>query len=248
MPRASGCWSFDLHPGARISARIFDTSYPIVDGHVLKKNLLEALLFGTAIDVPMLVSNTGNEASGLPHIGTVVDYRTYIHEAFPSHAAEVFALYPAETDMQARHASWNLISDQTFSWSSWTAARLQARNLSSPSWYYQFLRAPPIPSDTAEATYAKAFHAADTIYAFGNLHMRPWDWTEGDHALSEQLKRAWLNFAHTGRPDDDGAWPSMSADNYIVKVWDVEPRLENTGPAPERMAFWDRYHGVERAL
>lgn len=193
----------------------------------------------------MLVSNTGNEASGLPHIGTVANYRTYIHEAFPSHAAEILALYPAETDLEARHASWDLIADQTFVWSSWTAARLHARTLSSPSWYYRFLRVPPISSDIAEAAYAKAFHAADTIYAFGNLHMRPWDWTAEDHRLSAQMKGVWLNFIRTSRPDDNGSWPEMSTEDHSIKVWDIESRIDKSGPSPERMAFWDRYNGIE---
>lgn len=247
VPRMKGCWSFDIIPGAKISLHVFDTGYPIVDGHVLRQTPLKAFLSGTVIDTPMLASNTGNEASGLPHIKTVTEYQTYVTKTFPSHAENILKLYPASTDNDARFASWDLIQDQIFVWSTWTAARLQSRMLKSPVWYSRFLRAPPIAIGAAEREYAGAFHAADVMYAFGNLDKRPWDWTDDDRTLSAALMWTWINFARTDNPNMKGevSWPHLELGSKTVKIWDIEPRMELDGPAPERMAFWDAYHGID---
>ncbi|KAH6988565.1 para-nitrobenzyl esterase [Ilyonectria destructans] len=247
LPRMKGCWSFDIIPGAKISLHVFDTGYPIVDGHVMKQTPLQAFLSGTVIDTPMLASNTGNEASGLPHIKTVTEYQAYVTKTFPSHAENILKLYPASTDNEARFASWDLIQDQIFVWSTWTAARLQSRMLKSPVWYSRFLRAPPIAIGSAEREYAGAFHAADVMYAFGNIDKRPWGWTDHDRTLSAALMRTWINFARTGNPNVEGevSWPQLELGSKTVKIWDIEPRMELNGPAPDRMAFWDAHHGID---
>ncbi|KAH7120357.1 para-nitrobenzyl esterase [Dactylonectria estremocensis] len=247
LPRVKGCWSLDQFPGAKLSMHVFDTGYPIVDGYVLKETPLQAFLSGTIIDVPMLASNTGNEASGLPHIKTVVDYSAYISATFPSHTEEILALYPAETDEQARFASWDFIQDQIFIWSTWSSARLQAERLSSPAWYYRFLHAPPTPKDSAEGGYARAFHVADVLYAFGNLGMRDWDWRDVDWDLSTKMKQVWLSFVRTGRPDAEEAWPVLGS-GLNTTTWEKHPMVVTSGPAPERMTFWDRLYGVKLAI
>jgi para-nitrobenzyl esterase len=247
LPRAQGPWSFDLIPGAAISLSVFDSGYPVIDGHVLPRDPLSAFLTGEVADVPMIAGNVGNESSGLPYIGTLDAYRTYVAETFGEHAAEVLALYPAGTDEQARQASWDLIADQIFIWSTWTAARLQSSRLTAPAWYYRFLRRPPIAAgcDLVERDYAGAFHSADVPYAFGNLDIWDWDWTDRDRALSTAMMNVWVDFARTGDP---GAWPALGGDSLPVMAWDLDPDVGNHAPDPARMAFWDRYHGVADEL
>lgn len=247
LPRAAGRWSFDLVPGANIGLALFDTGYPVIDGHVLPKDPLAAYRAGEVADVPMLAGNAGNEASGLPYIGTLADYRADVEEAFGDRAAEVLELYPATSDEDARASSWDLLGDQIFVWSTWTAARIQSRRLTSPTWYYRFLRVPPIPpdADLVERDYAGAFHASEVLYAFGTLDAWDWDWTDGDRALSASLMRAWVDFARTGDP---GAWPPLGGTALPVMRWDIAPDVGDHGPDPTRMAFWDRFHGVADEL
>ena len=85
---------------------------------------------GGFVDVPMLASNTGNEASGLPHTAFLDVYRAYLNITFGSLAEEAPELYPANNDEEARSTNW----------STWTAARLQARPLKSKVWYARFHR------------------------------------------------------------------------------------------------------------
>ncbi|WP_236787616.1 carboxylesterase/lipase family protein [Amycolatopsis sp. GM8] len=247
LPRTEGPWSFALFPGATISLHIFDSGYPVIDGHVLPRDPLSAFLAGEVADVPMIAGNAGNEASGLPYLDTLGAYRDYVGETFGERAAEVLALYPAATDEQARQASWDLIADQVFVWSTWTAARIQSSRLSAPAWYYRFLRRPPIPSDAdlVERDFAGAFHGGEVPYVFGTFDAWKWDWTDEDRALSAALMHAWVDFARDGDP---GAWPALGDGALPVMAWDVEPDVGDHVPDPARMAFWDRYHGVADEL
>ncbi|MEJ2866341.1 carboxylesterase family protein [Actinomycetospora sp. OC33-EN08] len=248
LPRAAGRWSFDLVPGAQVGLALFDTGYPVIDGHVLPQDPLAAFVAGEVADVPMLAGNAGNEASGLPYLGTLEAYRAEVEEAFGEHAAEVLDLYPATTDEEAQQASWALLGDQVFVWSTWTAARLHRRRLTSPVRYYRFLRRPPIPADAdlVERDYAGAFHGVDVPYVFGTLDAWPWDWTDADRALSARVQQAWVDFARTGDPTSSGAltWPTLGDG---VLALDLEPG-PGEPPDPARMAFWDRYHGVADVL
>lgn len=248
LPRASGRWSFDLVPGAEVGLALFDTGYPVIDGHVLPKDPLAAFVAGEVADVPMLAGNTANEASGLPYVGALDAYRADVEEAFGDLAAEVLDLYPATTDEEAQRSSWALLADRVFVWSTWTAARLQHRRLTSPVRYYRFLRRPPIPAgfDLVEREYAGAFHGSDVPYAFGTLDAWAWDWTDADRALSVRVQQAWVDFVRTGDPTTSGAldWPTL-ADGVLAL--DVDPGPGDP-PDPARMAFWDRFHGVAEVL
>ncbi|MER5674228.1 carboxylesterase/lipase family protein [Pseudonocardia alni] len=248
LPRAAGRWSFDLVPGAEIGLALFDTGYPVVDGHVLPKDPLAAFLAGEVADVPMLAGNAANEASGLPYVGSLAAYRADVEEAFGEHAAHVLELYPATTDAEARTASWALLGDQVFVWSTWTAARLHQRRLTSPVHYFRFLRRPPIPADAdlIERDYAAAFHGAEVPYVFGTLDAWDWDWTDADRALSRRLQQVWIDFARTGDPTASGSvdWPTLAGGVLGI---DIEPG-PGAPPDPARMAFWDRYHGVAGEL
>lgn len=256
LPRSQGQWSFDLLPeDAKISLHVFDSGYPAIDGYAMKQAPLNALLSGDGdyIDVPMLASNTGNEASGLPYTDSLDVYHAYLNSTFGSFAEHTLSLYPAKDDSEARTASWQLLADQVFNWPTWTAARLQARRLKSKAWYAMFLRRPPIPVDSKliERNYAGAFHGADVMYALGNLEAHNWNWTDEDRQLSRQMMDAWVRFARTGDPNADGEdmWPSLNTVNDSpVKVWDTPPRLVDSYPSRERMALWDITHGVTKAL
>ncbi|WP_291048946.1 carboxylesterase family protein [Herbiconiux sp.] len=251
LPRTGGPWAFDLIPGAAISLHVFDSGYPVIDGHVLPATPLEAYADGSAIDVPFIAGNAGNEASGLPYLPTLAAYQDYVASEFGDDAAEVLRLYPADDDGSAQAASWQLVADQIFVWSNWTAARLQSAVGESPVWHYRFLRAPSIPdaAGVIEGSYAGAFHGADVPYIFGTLDSRDWGWTDEDRALSEQIQRSWVAFARTGDPTDGGAieWPEFDPSRPTTRVWDVPSRVADVSDA-DRMAFWDRRNGATELL
>lgn len=253
LPRAKGPWTSDMMPGASTSMHIFDSAYPVVDGYVLRESPLTAYQSGRAIDVPMIVGNTGNEGSGLPCLTTVHDYHHYVRTEYADYADQLLSLYPAATDADVPAASRALEGDRVFVWSSWTAARLQSRAGRSPVWHYMFNHQPPIDphSDIVEKAFASAFHGAELPYLFGTFDTWDWPWTPADHTLGRQIRAAWLAFASTGDPTAQGDsstampyWPRFSENAPTTLVWDVPaPRVADVA-VRDRMAVWDRFNGL----
>ncbi len=249
LPRAYGPWKADLWPYPT-SLSVFDTATAIVDGHVLPESPLEALLSGAAADVPLLAGNAGNEASGMPSLRSLAEYRTYVEANFPNQTEEVLRLYPAITDAEVQRATSQLLADQCFVWPTWTSVRLQVKKLDSPAWYYRFLAAPAIPqdSDVIERKHAGAFHGVGVPYAFGNLDSwQPhWDWKDSDRALSKDVLGAWARFLRTGNPSEANSWPGVRTNGNSIMGWDLSPKLQTSGGRlGEVSAFWDAYYGLK---
>ncbi|KAJ2987202.1 hypothetical protein NUW58_g4637 [Xylaria curta] len=182
------------------------------------------------------------------------DYQAFVQKTFGGQASEVLRLYPATTDTEVRTSSWRLLGEQVFYWPTWTSARLQARYMRSPVWYYEFMRAPPIPANSkiVETKFAGAFHLAGVLYAFGNLDVWQWDWSDADRMLSKKIMKTWVRFVRSGTLDSTQGggnyWPALSSTHDVVRIWDGdgELRLKSLGTrAREVMAFWDRHYAVD---
>ncbi|KAI1343484.1 alpha/beta-hydrolase [Xylariaceae sp. FL0016] len=252
LPREKGPWKSRLWPGTA-SLSIFDTVNPIVDGYVLPESPLTAFMSSKVADVPLLAGNVVNEGTALPYLSSLGQYDAHVNEAFTEHTDEVRRLYPATTDSEVEAITINLLEDQVFIWPTWTAARLQAKNLRSPAWYSKFTRIPPIPHDAGavEKSWAGSFHCANAVYAFGNIDVWRWDWTQADRGLSRDMLEAYVHFVRIGDPngidqDHDGIWPALESSSGLIKIWDVDPRLEEpSSRSSDVSTFWDSYYGVE---
>ncbi|CAH0051844.1 unnamed protein product [Clonostachys solani] len=253
LPRAEGQWKSDMWH-ASTSLSMFDTSNPIVDGYVLPESPLATLLSGRMSDVPLLAGNSLDEATSLPYLDSLVEYRAYAKETFGEQEEEFLRLYPATTDSEVRSACFNLLADQVFVWPTWSSAELQAIKMSSPAWYYRFARAPPIAGEVAESKSAGAFHCAGVPYAFGNLNnWKNWDWTDADRALSKSILETWVRFITSGNPNatemDSPTWPPLSSTGRNIRIWDLEPRIEVLESRFDQMsAFWKAHYGVNKHL
>ncbi|KAJ4157997.1 uncharacterized protein LMH87_008544 [Akanthomyces muscarius] len=254
LDRSRGPWKSRLWPGSS-SLCIFDAANPTIDGHVISMSPLAAFTSGKALDVPMLAGNVANESSGLPHLESLAEYQAFVSASLGEHQSDALEVYTAANDTETKVASSQLLSDQVFLWPMLTAARLQVRTMTSPAWYYRFLRAPPIAKDQdiIEADFAGAFHCAGAEYAFGNFEARSWDWTGADRRLSDSIADAWVYFMGAG--DRNGPrkvsalWPAVQRQDCWIKIWDVDSRLEKlTAQAGNRIAFWDRYYSLEEKI
>ncbi|KAI0966038.1 Alpha/Beta hydrolase protein [Xylaria arbuscula] len=253
LSSTAGDWVSYLRPNAT-GLNTYDTSYPIVDGYVIPESPLTAFQAGNITDVPLLAGNPLNDGTALPHLDTLAKYDAFLNEMFGDQAADAKRVYPATTDAEAYNSSWDLLVDQVFVYPTWTAARLQAKTLESPSWYYRFDRAPPIPANSSilEKDFAGAYHTAGALYAFGNLESRPWDWTSGDWELSADLMDSYVRFMTTGNPDAATAqngtdsWLPLKTGGDLIRSFDiggggVERQLASIN---EMSAFWDGFYGV----
>lgn len=248
LPRAYGEFQLDgLDPDVRISLQAFNTSYPIVDGHVLPDAPMALLRSGGHTAMPLMLGTVANEASNLPYLASVEAFHRYLDHEFGALAGDAKSLYPAASDQMARLSSWDLEADRTFNWSTWTAARLQQRSEAGPVFHYLFARAPELPETLLEHEYAGAFHSAEVLYIFGTMatdRWADWPWTSGDRALAEKMASAWVNFAKTGDPNGPGVpyWPTFDESQPSTMEWDIEPRV-----APVRrmaqLSFLDKVHG-----
>lgn len=253
LPRAKGQWKSEMWH-ASTSLSLFDTANPIVDGYVLPESPLTTLLSGRMADVPFLAGNSVDEATSLPHLDSLADYRTYAKDTFGEQEEEFLRLYPAAANSEVRFACLNLLGDQIFVWPTWFSAEIQAAMMSSPVWYYRFTRAPPIARETAEGNSAGVFHCAGVPYAFGNLNnWKNWDWTDADRALSKDILETWVRFMTSGNPNatdiGSGTWPALSSTRNKIKIWDFEPRIEVVGSRFDQMsAFWEAHYGVNKHL
>ncbi|KAI1421925.1 alpha/beta-hydrolase [Xylaria sp. FL1777] len=253
LSRRQGLWKSYLRP-TTTSLSVYDTANPIVDGYVLPHSPLTAFTSGLAADIPLLAGSTADDGTALPRLESLAHYHAFVKDTFGAQADEALRLYPATTDTEVWTSSWKLLAEQVFTWPTLTSARLQAKYMKSPAWYYEFSRAPPIPanSEIVEKKFAGAFHLVGMLYAFGNLETWQWDWSDADRALSRHMMATWVRFVRNGSPKDGqgdtDSWPALSTSRDIVRFWgdDGEARSEPLGQrAREVAAFWDRYYGVE---
>ncbi|KAI1265191.1 alpha/beta-hydrolase [Xylariaceae sp. FL1019] len=244
LPQANGPWKTYIKPGTN-SLRASDTAYPIVDGYVLPESPLTAFL--------SIAGTVSDDGTALPHLQTLEEYEAFIKEAFKEHTKEVRHVYPASTDAETETSTFHLLRHQLFVYPTWTAARLHAKKLKSPVWYYQFCRKPPIPKDSQlmEKDFAGAFHLAGVMYAFG-LDAWKWNWTDADRALSKNIMDAWVRFMSSGSPEEKqnkgDVWPRLKSGEDLIRLWsdDGTSQLSSLDPrAREETAFWDAYYGIE---
>ncbi|KAI0101379.1 alpha/beta-hydrolase [Nemania sp. FL0031] len=250
IPRQQGIWKSYLRP-VTTSLSVYDTANPIVDGYVLPEAPLTAFTSGRAADIPLLAGTVGDDGTALPRLNSLADYHAFVKDTFKDHADEALHVYPAATDAEVWNASWKLLADQVFIWPTFTSARLQSVYMKSPAWYYEMFRAPPIPADSEilEKEFAGAFHLAGMLYAFGNLDVWEWDWTDADRSLSKSMMESWVRFVKTGSPVNDvDSWPAVNLNRNLLRRWgdNGEPMLALHEPDVNRkVALWDRYYGVE---
>ena len=246
LERAAGPWHMDLLPPEITSSpAVFDSGYPIIDGHVLPRSLGEVFADGQQNDVPTLSGSTANESSGLPFLTSLEAYRAMLRDTFGSHATEVLRLYPVASDEEVRRVSGKLCADRMFTWETWTAARMHAQTGKTPVYLFRFVHEPPLPdeNDIAERNNARAFHSAEIPYLFGSFAARDWPWSDADRELGAVISGSWLQFARTGDPNGAGLphWPPFRGGNGPVLALGTAPAIIDI-PDEERLAFWDKFY------
>jgi len=223
-------------------------SYPIIDGFVLPKSVVETFLDGDQAPVPLMAGSNADEGTLLFSLGdnlvdgkasgpkTVEEYSVYIREAFGDDADEILRLYPIPEDGDVWKAASGLYCDGFFG----AKARHYARSMAAldrPAYLYFFTRVPPSQRQTVGA-----FHAADIAFVFEkSVPLFPRD--KQDEVLRKTMADCWAQFAKAGNPNMDGLpeWPEFSEENRRNMVFGAK-----IGAAPVERA--ERYDVLDRRM
>jgi para-nitrobenzyl esterase len=208
---AAAPWDFDTDP----SATAFS---PSIDGYVVPDVPVTRYLRGEQLHVPLLAGWNGVEYwpftdMALPH-ATASEFRQAAERMFGAERlAEFLALYPADTDAQAKDSAQELVGDMLISAQTWEWLELQQRT-GAPVYGYTFTYTSPyVPI---------ASHLVDVAFVFGTLTpqfivngaMPP---SDADRALAETMMAYWVNFAKHADPNGPTLprWPPFGADGAV---------------------------------
>ena len=226
---AARCATDPLTPIHAYAPVIFQ---PVVDGAVLPASVAAA---DTAADVDLLVCHALEEQWFLHTVGAVRGLTTESELAgfaadlgLPKQLAEEYRVLMTGAPVLDRYLA--LFGDAQFTEYTTRLAERHART-GGRAYLARFAR---------RRDEARPWHNADVPFAFGNLDVDGAGFLIGgapdadDHALSDRMLRAWVDFATTGDP----GWPPVTADRTPVRSWAVPTdRLTDDDPSPFR-ALW----------
>jgi citrate-Mg2+:H+ or citrate-Ca2+:H+ symporter, CitMHS family len=212
---------------------------PILDGWVVKSQEGVAYANGRVNRIPLIIGGNADEGRVFVQswpIDTIAEYLEYVRDNFGAAADEALALYPATTDAEVKPALSALFADTQYH----HGIRGVAQGMSAlgPSVYrYQFDYRRP--HDTAAPS-----HSAELRYVFGSLDLLEPAAAESDKHISDQMMRAWVQFAATGNPNTPHApvsWRPFSeaAERYLV--FDRDAPSEKRNYRDTELDFLERF-------
>ena len=184
----------------------------IVDGYFLPASVDSIFNSGAQQDVAVLTGSTAKDIGTsvpLRAARTLAEYKALATQMYAERAADLLALYPADTDAEAMHRAEEIGRNSGFALGARAWAREQTRTGKASAYLFMLSRVQPFTpgatfSDFNPAT-AGAYHMGDVPYFLGtyeafNLFRRTRDWTAWDRELSNAMQDVVVAFARTGNP------------------------------------------------
>jgi len=213
---------------------------PVYGDDVLPAEPVEAMRSGQAHRVPLIVGTNAEEGRlftrflrMLPTNQSMIE--ELLADAEPAARERITAAYP---DYPASSACVQLGGDFAFGSAAWQIAEAHGNHAST--YLYRYDYAPrTLRWSGLGATHATELFAVFDIYRtrFGALLTAAAD-RRAALRVSNQVQRRWRSFSHSGVPGDD--WPTYSADDRAVMVFDRKSRVE-FDPHPHRRKAWEGF-------
>jgi para-nitrobenzyl esterase len=210
---------------------------PAADGNIIPNDLYSLYQARRFNDTPILVGHTSDELGSFGGRGTATaaQFEKQIRSQYGSHADAILSVYPHSTDAEAAKSSKGLSRESTFSWSTWTWARMQSKQGKSKAFiYYYDYHAPNVDGSG---------HGSDVPYAFQTLSGgRGGAPKPEDLKLSDAISSYWVNFAKTGDPNGPGLpnWPAFEVNDQKAMVFDAAPSARPV-PNLDKLKVFDAY-------
>ncbi|MEJ2110349.1 MAG: carboxylesterase family protein [Acidobacteriota bacterium] len=210
---------------------------PVADGYIVPSDLYSIYQAGNFNDTPILLGNTSAELGGFGGRRTVTPeaFERQIRAQYGPHADAILSVYPHATDDEAAKASTDISRESTFSWSTWTWARLQTEKGQGGAYLYYY--------DHHAPDAAGSGHGSDVPYAFQTLSPGPQgEPNPEDLKLSDMISSYWVNFARTGDPNGPGLpeWPAFAEDDQKAMVFEELPGAQPV-PNLDKLKAYDGY-------
>jgi para-nitrobenzyl esterase len=199
--------------------------YANVDGHVLRRQLVETFDRGEQAPVPLMAGFNSGEIRSLevllpPAPTTIRDYEAAIRRLYRDLAEEWLAQYPPAALREG------LLAGTRDAMYGWTAERLVRKQTSigQPSYLYFFDHG----YSAADKANLHAFHELDVPYLFGTLDRLPPGWprmtpTQADEKFANELRAMWVEFARSSAPRPSGplAWKPFGEGKSYMRFGQV---------------------------
>jgi para-nitrobenzyl esterase len=229
---SAGTARVKLRPESRVhtTAGNDEPWWPFVDGWVVPQQLSKIYAENREMAVPVLVGVNANEGTiFLQHFtpSTQAQYRDYLQKTYFPCGDVLFADYSASTGPEIRVQADRLLTDVFFLYGARKVADAE-KNKGQKAYMYRFSR---VTAD-ARLSHLGSWHGSEIPYIFGHTNgnaSRVFDGT--DHAISEEMAAAWVNFAKTGQlaakhlPD----WPEWQQGNERYMNFGNSAQVETIG-------------------
>jgi len=191
---------------------------PVIDGWVMPKDIAEIFNEGKQTKVPFIIGSTAREGTIFTKDMVIEDmnipsYRAGVERLFGNLAGDFLELYPVKRESDILKAMSDSLGDRFVA-----GARAMARkmaNLNAGVYLYHFTREDPGRSGRVLG----AYHGIEIPYVFNNLEKTRGPSDSRSRALAEIMSGAWVQFARTGNPNQNGklAWPAYdpAKDNHL---------------------------------
>jgi len=211
---------------------------PVADGYIIPSDLYSIYQARRFNDTPILVGHTSDELGSFGGRGksiTAAQFENQIKSQYGPHADAILSAYPHSTDAEAAKSSKEISRESTFSWSTWTWARMQSKQGKGKAFiYYYDYHAPNVDGSG---------HGSDVPYAFQTLSGGRGDAPKPeDLKLSDVISSYWVNFAKSGDPNGPGLtqWPAFKENDQQAMVFDATPGARPV-PNLDKLKAFDAY-------
>jgi para-nitrobenzyl esterase len=212
--------------------------FPVVDGYVIPKDPIAAIVSGSFAKVPTLLGNNKDEGTLFTYMSPPTDDASYLaleELDYPGHGAAIVAEYPiasyAGSYFEAASAA---LTNGVFLCPTRRVARAIAAS-GTPTYRYDFTHVINflIPN-------LGAFHSSELLFVFGNPLPSLATLQASELPLSKTMMGYWGSMAKTGDPNGGGrfAWPKYEMSTEPEIVLDL-PQSTVTEYEKAQCDFWD---------